>query len=606
MTMRLIAKYWKLLLSVLFGVVVALFWAIPYMSVLSFQEQYQLFLFDWHYFLDRVAVPGGLACYVAEFITQFNYIPVLGACLLAFIYVLVQRMVWVLMRRHATADVYYPLSFIPSLILWAHAGDENVMLGFFIAILASLCAMLLYHVVSNDEFFPKRKWWKIAFILVVLPLMYWCFGPCVLMVPLYILLFETFKGRSLQGLALGVGAVIFSIAAILLIARGLQYPWFNLFVGIEYYRYPVYQPVMQTAIEVVTVLLPLVAPLLPQMRKKSLLVWSQCVVLVVGGWFFIGHAYDTLKYDLITYDFLVRTRQWDKIIEKAEKKQPSKPFDVACVNLALAMNGQLSDRLFEFFQNGAEGLFPSFQRDMTSPLPPGETFYWLGMVNDAERYAFEAQEAIPNHCKSGRLTKRITECNIINGHYEVAMKYLRILEKSLFYRKWAKEQKTMIREGKVNDDPVYGKLRAYRQKKQDFLFSDTEMDQMLGLLFVQNYDNRMAYEDLMCYELLQRDLERFNEYYPLGKYAKFSRIPNAYQQALVMQWTQQHGSFEGMPWSIEPATCNLLTQFVNLYMKNPSDPSLSMPPLANTFWSYMLVSQEGMEKKGKQQMKEIY
>lgn len=606
MTMRLTAKYWKILLSVLFGVVVALFWAIPYMSVLSFQEQYQLFLFDWHYFLERVAVPGGLACYVAEFITQFNYIPVLGACLLALVYVLVQRMVWVLMRRHATADVYYPLSFIPSLMLWAHAGDENVMLCFFVAIMASLCAMLLYHVASKGEIFPRHRWWKIAFILIVMPLMYWCFGPCVLMVPLYILLFEGFKGHSLQGLALGVGAMVYSVAVILLFARGLQYPLFNLFVGVEYYRYPVYQPVMQTAIEVVTVLLPLAAPLLPQMRRKSLLAWSQCVVLAVGGWFFINHAYDTLKYDLIEYDFLVRTRQWDKVIEKAEKKQPSKPFDVACVNLALAMNGQLSDRLFEFFQNGAEGLFPSFQRDMTSPLPPGEAFYWLGMVNDAERYAFEAQEAIPNHRKSGRLTKRITECNIINGHYEVAMKYLRTLEKSLFYRKWAREQKTMVREGRVNGDPVYGKLRAYRQKKQDFLFSDTEMDQMLGLLYVQNYDNRMAFEYLMCYELLQRDLERFNEYYPLGKYAKFSRIPNAYQQALVMQWTQQHGSFEGMPWSIEPATCNLLTQFVNIYMKNPNDPSLSMPPLAGTFWSYMLVSQEGKEKKGKQQMKEIY
>lgn len=606
MTMRLTAKYWKILLSVLFGVVVALFWAIPYMSVLSFQEQYQLFLFDWHYFLERVAVPGGLACYVAEFITQFNYIPVLGACLLALVYVLVQRMVWVLMRRHATADVYYPLSFIPSLMLWAHAGDENVMLCFFVAIMASLCAMLLYHVASKGEIFPRHRWWKIAFILIVMPLMYWCFGPCVLMVPLYILLFEGFKGHSLQGLALGVGAMVYSVAVILLFARGLQYPLFNLFVGVEYYRYPVYQPVMQTAIEVVTVLLPLAAPLLPQMRRKSLLTWSQCVVLAVGGWFFINHAYDTLKYDLIEYDFLVRTRQWDKVIEKAEKKQPSKPFDVACVNLALAMNGQLSDRLFEFFQNGAEGLFPSFQRDMTSPLPPGEAFYWLGMVNDAERYAFEAQEAIPNHRKSGRLTKRITECNIINGHYEVAMKYLRTLEKSLFYRKWAREQKTMVREGRVNGDPVYGKLRAYRQKKQDFLFSDTEMDQMLGLLYVQNYDNRMAFEYLMCYELLQRDLERFNEYYPLGKYAKFSRIPNAYQQALVMQWTQQHGSFEGMPWSIEPATCNLLTQFVNIYMKNPNDPSLSMPPLAGTFWSYMLVSQEGKEKKGKQQMKEIY
>ena len=86
--MRIISKYWKILLTVLFGVAVALFWAIPYMSVLSFQEQYQLFLFDGHYFLERVAVPGGLACYVAEFITQFNYIPVLGACLLALVYVL--------------------------------------------------------------------------------------------------------------------------------------------------------------------------------------------------------------------------------------------------------------------------------------------------------------------------------------------------------------------------------------------------------------------------------------------------------------------------------------------------------------------------------------
>jgi hypothetical protein len=195
---------------------------------------------------------------------------------------------------------------------------------------------------------------------------------------------------------------------------------------------------------------------------------------------------------------------------------------------------------------------------------------------------------------------------MINGHYKVAMKYLRMLEKSLFYSNWAKAQMEAIRKGQVDEDPVYGRLRSYRQKKQDFLFSDTEMDQMLGLLFVQNYDNRMAFEYLMCYELLQRDLERFNEYYPLGKYAKFKRIPNAYQQALAMQWTQQHGSFEGMPWSIEPATCNLLTQFVNLYTKNPKDPSLSVPPLGDTFWSYMLVSQEGMEKKGKQQMKEIY
>ncbi len=602
----LFSKYWKLSLSILFGICVVWFWTIPYISVMSFQEQYQLFLFDTDYFMDHLLYPGGMAAYAGEFLTQFYFSPLVGACFLGLLYVLIQRLTWLLCRRNGVSDAWYPLTFVPSLMLWVLMSDENVMVGFIIALVVAMCLMLCYHGLSGGEAFPKRKWRKTAFVTVTLPLMYWLIGPCMLMVALYIAVFEWVKGRSLTGVVAGVVTLLYATAIVLACLSCVQYPLFNLVMGIGYYRYPVYGPAMQIFLEAVVVFLPFFLSLLPSKRTTTWTFVPQVLALVVCSWFFVSHTYDPLKYDLIEYDYLVRTHQWSKIVDKAKKKQPSRPFDVSCVNLALAMQGQLSDRLFEFFQNGAEGLFPSFQRDMTTPLPTSELFYWLGMVNEAERYSFEAQEAIPNHNKSGRLTKRIAECNMINGHYKVAMKYLRMLEKSLFYSNWAKAQMEAIRKGQVDEDPVYGRLRSYRQKKQDFLFSDTEMDQMLGLLFVQNYDNRMAFEYLMCYELLQRDLERFNEYYPLGKYAKFKRIPNAYQQALAMQWTQQHGSFEGMPWSIEPATCNLLTQFVNLYTKNPKDPSLSVPPLGDTFWSYMLVSQKGMEKKGKQQMKEIY
>ncbi len=598
--------HWKWMLTALYGILVACYWGFVRMSVLSFQEQYQLFLTNTAYFRERMAVPGGLADYLGEFLTQFYFVPVLGACILAALGMALQAMVWLLARRNGAAGAYYSLTFIPSLMLWAYMGDENVLLSFHVALLLALAMMWLYHAVGGDEGFPKRKWRKMAFVLIAVPLAYWLLGPCMLMVVAYVAGYEQVGRHSTSGGGLSVLAMIYAVAVIWLCARFLQYPLFNLFAGINYYRYPVYQPVMQIAIEVVCVILPWLLPLLPSVHNTVKVACLSMAVLAVGGGWLVHCSFDPLKYSLIEYDFLVRTRQWGKIVEKAERQQPVRPFDVSCVNLALAMQGQLSDRLFDFFQNGAEGLFPSFQRDMTSPLPTCETFYWLGMVNDAERYAFEAQEAIPNHRKSGRLTRRITECNIINGQYEVAMKYLRMLEKTMFYRQWAREQMAMVKAGKVSEDPVYSRLRSYRQKKQDFLFSDTEMDQMLGLLFVQNYDNRMAFEYLMCYELLQRDLERFNAYYPLGKYARFSRIPTAYQQALVMQWTQQHGSFEGMPWSIEPGTCNLLTQFVGLYMKNQSDPSLSSPPLGNTFWSYMLVSQEGKEKQGKQQMKEIY
>lgn len=64
---NLITKTWKPLLSLLFGVAVMLFWAVPYMAGLCFQEQYQMFLFDTNYFLERIVLPGGLADYISEF-----------------------------------------------------------------------------------------------------------------------------------------------------------------------------------------------------------------------------------------------------------------------------------------------------------------------------------------------------------------------------------------------------------------------------------------------------------------------------------------------------------------------------------------------------------
>ncbi len=185
---------------------------------------------------------------------------------------------------------------------------------------------------------------------------------------------------------------------------------------------------------------------------------------------------------------------------------------MSAVNLSLAMNGQLCDRLFEFYQNGSEGLLPSFERDMVTPLPTSEAFFLLGMTNDAERFAFEAQEAIPNYRKSGRVTKRLAECNIINGHYQVAEKYLRQLTHTLFYSKWAKEQLELIQHPEaVAADPNYSYLRKIHIHHTDFLFSDKEMDQMLGVLFTdsKHYTNRMAYEYLMAYELLNKDVDHF-------------------------------------------------------------------------------------------------
>ena len=152
----------------------------------------------------------------------------------------------------------------------------------------------------------------------------------------------------------------------------------------------------------------------------------------------------------------------------AEERQPSTPQEVASVNLALSQTGQLCDRLFEFYQNGGEGLFPKFRRDMFSPVTTAEVFFRLGMINDAERYMFEAQEEIPNYRKSGRLTKRIVECEIANGNFAVAATYLRRLQNTLFYKPWATRMLQLIKNPEaVAEPPLFKKLRATRYTKDD-------------------------------------------------------------------------------------------------------------------------------------------
>lgn len=605
------SKHWQGILSLLFAVIVALFWVFPYRCALSFQEQYQLFLLTPSYFAERMSVPGGLADYVAEFIVQFYYLYAIGGILLALVFFCLQRLTWVLMRRCGTSPAWYLLSFVPVVALWAYMGNENVLLSFAIALLG-MEELMLHALIVRDH---CRRWVALAlYLLVAIPVGYWLLGPVVVGICIVPLLPRKEKTHESSTVVTPAGwtaaSILYFAAVVFLCGLFLQYPYGKLFGGINYFRYPTAIPVAQWVVEALFVFFPLIVSWLPHYENKKAVrvsvVQLLAITLCAVGLLRLG--FDRATYELIDYDYLVRTHQWQRIVEKAQKQQASSPMSVSCVNLALAMQGQLCDRLFEFYQNGAEGLFPTFTRDMTSPLPTAEVFYQLGMVNDAERYTFEAQEAIPNYRKSGRLTRRIAQCEIINGNYAVASKYLRMLEHSLFYSRWAKNQERFLYNDKaVNADREYGRLRELRIKHRDYLFSDQEMDQMLGLLLIDNkkYDNRMAYEYLIAYELLQRDVNRFMQYYPLGRFVQFDHIPYAIQQVLVGSWLQQHNSLQGMPYSVDQQNVESTVNFIRAYMNNRNDPALNQPPLCYNAWHYLLMG-GNVKKKGKEKMKAIY
>lgn len=609
---NLMIKTWKPLLSLLFGVAVVIFWAVPFVGGLCFQEQYQMFLFDTGYFLERIVLPGGLADYISEFLVQFYYMPVLGGAIIALLLMGIQAAVWGLMKQYGARHDFpgYLLSFLPSIALWCAMGDQNVLLSFVVALFGALVIGWIHNRFHN-------RLVKVVFELVSTALVYWFLGPVVFLYAA-LMIGDTLKnakqkGNVFSGIGYSAGILILTIAWILLITQTLQYPLYRIFAGLNYYRYPGAISPLPFVVMVWAVVIPFLGMIpcrrksLQKLQQSKVVIVLSYVLVIVASWFGIKVSFDEMTYELIDYDFLVRTEQWDKIIEKAEKKPATTPLSVSCVNLALSQKGMLADRLFEFYQNGGEGLFPTFTRDMISPVSTAEIFFRLGMVNDAERYMFEAQEAIPNYRKSARLTRRIIECEIINGNYQVAAKLLRRLQKTLFYSNWANQTMALLgNEKAINRHPVYGKLRKYREKKQDFLFSDREMDQMLGLLFLNDNHNRMAYEYLMCYELLQRDMEKFMQYYPLGRFVGYDHIPRTFQEILIGNWMKTHSDPRSIPYSVDAQNVNNTLNFIQLYMQNSKDPQLSQQPYVSNAWYYVMVQGADEAARKKEEKKTIY
>ena len=609
---NLMIKSWKPLLSLLFGVAVVIFWSVPYMSGLCFQEQYQMFLFDIGYFLERIVLPGGLADYISEFFVQFYYMPVLGGTIIALLLMSIQAISWGLMKQYGMKAVFpgYLLSFVPSIVLWCAMGDQNLLLSFVVALSGALLMGWIHNRFHN-------RLVKVVFELVSTAFVYWFLGPVVFLYAALMIGDTLMKGKQnghiLSSLGYSACLLILTVAWILLTTQSLQYPLYRIFSGLNYYRYPGTVSPLPLGVMIWTVVVVFFGMVpdghawIKKLQQSKVVMVLAYVLVIVASWFGIKASFDEMTYDLIDYDFLVRTEQWDKIIEKAEKKPATTPLSVSCVNLALSQKGMLADRLFEFYQNGGEGLFPTFTRDMISPVSTAEIFFRLGMVNDAERYMFEAQEAIPNYRKSARLTRRIIECEIINGNYQVAAKLLRRLQKTLFYSNWANQTMALLgNEKAINQHPIYGKLRKYREKKQDFLFSDREMDQMLGLLFLNDNHNRMAYEYLMCYELLQRDLEKFVQYYPLGRFVGYDHIPRSFQEILIGNWMKTHSDPRTIPYSVDAQNVNNTLNFIQLYMQNPKNPQLGQQPYVSNAWHYVMV-QGADEAAGKKEgMNEVY
>jgi len=566
----------EVLFTILFGLAVTLFFAIVYPHHLHFQEQYQLFLFEGSYVYDVLSVPGGLADLLGRFCTQFFVYAKVGAVIMGVLLMAVQLMT----ARFMGWNRFYGLSFVPALLLWIFMLDENALLG---GVWAVILVMLISWDVNKLQNDTLRG--LISFLAAVL--LYWAAGPMAFLFVLLFILGEIHHGSfasRIAGVAALVALIVMAVVLPHYVSAGSERFWY----GIHYFRYPNVNPhwlwLAAGSVGLIGAL-SLFVKRFQEPSTRKLFPFLSTAVAALAVFIGIRTTGNMRAEEIMKYDYMARNQQWNRILQTADAKMPNNPLMVTALNLALGMKGLMADNMFRYVQNGVGGLLPSFVSDPVSPLTTSEAYYQLGMINTAQRFVFEAQEAIPDYQKSGRCYKRLAQTNLIVGNYPVARKYLMALQKTLFYSDWADETlKLLDNEEQIRKHPEYGRLRSYIVK-DDFLYSDRDLSAMLGRQYMANRQNRLAFEYLEASYLLTRDLDSFLSRFNLGQSLNYPRIPTAYQEGLLLWWSREHTAQEQIPPGIERPIFQRMNEFYGM-TNNKVPVEKIAQKFGNTYWYY--------------------
>lgn len=167
------------------------------------------------------------------------------------------------------------------------------------------------------------------------------------------------------------------------------------------------------------------------------------------------------------YDYLIRKGDWQAIIDKYNNQ---KPLSMSCNSAAVLA-------FFQTHQIDQQTLvtnIPTTKQILSgrsAAFIMSDVYMLTGLLSLSQRCAFEAMESIEDFNKSGRSLVRLTECSLIYGQTELALKYISLLEKTVFYRRWAQQMRPLAEHPELIDGhPSFGKLRKLNEEMKDTFF----------------------------------------------------------------------------------------------------------------------------------------
>ena len=502
----LITKPGVHVLILLWAIASFVFFQFFYPYHLFYQEQNQLFLFSWDYITTYLDKPGWLACLAGDFLTQFYYYRYAGPTILTLSILMAGYNVrcgvedtdikgtWIpytiaiaVMTMLACFSFHYDYR-LSSII--AVAGGANVF-RFSTKILVStrmfvkkLESLAEQHTSLDGTRLPQ---WITAFsIFTSILVCHWFFG-CGMWIYAALVLLGCIKYINKPGNYTRLAAIAIPLFLIMLDKRLY---FIDLYTA---YTHPGIGKFVK-----------------PQMDLEKTLA-ADCE-------YYFGN--------------------YNTVVNMVEKDKEPNQYMKFYYNLVSAQGRSLPAVLLKY-PNNYLGTFETLGPD-TPPLTIktiNELYWILGDMTFCERAAILANVCSPEN-RNIRMMKRLAEINLVKGDYDAARKYLRILQKTFVWSRWANRAFDAL--GKKASSYDKALLQQYIDKRpylntRDTLRLNDNCHTIMSELMESNPNNYIAINYMLCSDLLLKDMETFKHDYD-AYYLKQQNIAyeTLYQEALAI------------------------------------------------------------------------
>ncbi len=442
-------------------------------DLLFLQEQFQFFQNDSHYIADNLGYATGPTQMLSEFIVQFYHYDWLGVLLatlllMAAIYSLKFLLVSLSTKEPSASgkDIALLLFAFAPTLLFLHpliTGDGTLpIVQFTIA-----CA------VTGGILRITPKWsWLVATIAA--PILFYLCGAVAMLLPIFIIIGAIAKGEKRTILLSLIPAVVYALFGLIGIRTS--------FIGSlqEFITYKAGKAVLyhkrdfETAVPVawyITIAISIIYLLsFKFLHAKRHLCTIGCALVVLSGLSILLLPAKHFAEDVTFMEYrnwakihhLYVSEKYDKILDRYKERVPEDIFVYNYLNLALYRTDRLTTDYFEYNipENEHFALLAQWI-DIPFPCPflSAEVYYEMGIIASAQRSRFEENIFVGPRGAAPSI-KFLTEIEILRGNYKTADKYLTALENTIFYRRWAKEERQFLNDDAVKNDPYLSAKRG--------------------------------------------------------------------------------------------------------------------------------------------------